>query len=134
MWIRWSLALALFGMGSAMSADADPANDVRIIDAPVPNYPVFASWFGMQSLCEVRFSLYDYGRVVVVDSAQCSSVLFCDSAIESVRNATLQVIDVVGTETPGERTNLLYPLEYAFYDGPGPTGEMVDCEMPDPLA
>lgn len=98
----------------ALSEEA--ANDVEIIRAPGPDYPYLAAMFGAEGTCSVRFSLYEYGDRIEVQSAMCSDSVFCEAAEAAVKSSRLRVIDHPATETPGERRNLVYPIAFTLQD------------------
>ena len=134
MWRSLTILIVGFGAQTIGLAFAHPHNDVEEIRPPQPDFPALASWLGLSGSCEVVFSVYDYGDTVIVDSARCSSVVFCKAAIQSIRDAELRVIDAADTNKPGIRSNIVYPLEFVYDDQLAPTVELVDCEMPEPLA
>lgn len=94
----------------AGSVSAHPHNSVEVIEPPIPEFPEGVIAPGR---CDVRFALSNYTEIRVL-SVECSDLVFCDSARDSVEEAKLTVIDNDGVEGPGNSRNAVYPLQFAF--------------------
>lgn len=97
--------------------DDVPSNDVEVVQPPTPEYPGIAAAFRAEGYCEVRFSLYNYGKEMSIDDLSCSSAVFCKAALEGMMAAKFKVTDVPGTNTPGARHGIVYPIAFAMEDG-----------------
>ena len=124
--LRWmavmAFAAALWtGLAGAEPVAVDdegyPANDLEILQPPQPEYPGVAAFFGLEGMCEVRFDLLAGGSVVSVREVACTLPVFCAAARKGVMRTKARVIDVPGARSPGERTNIVYPLKFQMSPG-----------------
>ena len=97
---------------SAAAHDVGPPNDVQVITPPKPDYPVIAAYMELRGDCDVTFALHDYGATKIIRDVSCTNLIFCMAAEEAVRRSKMKVIDVPGTEQPGERINIIYPMVF----------------------
>jgi len=91
-----------------------PANDVKILVPPAPEFPQIAARYGLEGKCEVLFDLTAGGEEINVRDAACTHPLFCKAARTAVEQASFRVIDVPGVIRPGERKNIILPIEFLF--------------------
>ena len=114
----WKIALCLnWAHACPFNAQAHPghpSNDIEILISPQPKFPQLALWLGLAGHCEVDFSLYQYGRILQIEAVRCTSRLFCRSAFDALTESRMRVVDVAGTATPGDRRNIVFPLDYVF--------------------
>ncbi|MEZ6002483.1 energy transducer TonB [Hyphomonas sp.] len=106
----------LVDSGLAQTPQDDVSNDVEIIEPPRPLYPFLAEVLGIEGMCEVRFNLLAGGVLVEIEEIACTHPVFCSAARDSVRQAKFRVIDLPGSKHPGQRNNLVYPMEFKFDD------------------
>lgn len=125
---RAVIASYLFLSGAAIAAPDEPLNSVEVLQPPRPEYPGPAAFFGVQGVCEVRFALLDYGVFIDVQNVACSNLIFCKSSTDAVRGSRFKVIDVPSTPHPGERHNIVYPINYNLDGRPaGQFGDLQEC-------
>ena len=116
------MILILVGGGSAI---AKQIVDSQVKIGPKPNYPMIATWLGLEGYCEVRLTV-DENRLPFAITPSCTRPIFCFEAKRAV-SATLfepKTIDGVPTVRP----NVVFPLEF-FFPGSGYHNE----EDPRPL-
>lgn len=88
------------------------SNAVTVLTPPSPIYPRFAIEMGIEGKCEIEFDLLEYGRLIVIRQVSCSSQVFCSTSSKAILESQFQVVDVKGTEIPGERWNIVYPISF----------------------
>ena len=99
----------------AFAEDAFPtdgSNTLIVVQPPTPLYPWVAAETRTRAHCEVKFDVLAYGNKVEIVSLKCSHPWFCAESENGLYRAKFRVEDIVGTDTPGERHNIVYPLDY----------------------
>lgn len=117
-WRQATISVAtftVFAQGALFNgaATAQRNHDARILTSPQPNYPNLATWLGIEGHCEVRFAVDEDGFPFSA-MASCSLPVFCFEAKRAVMATTFIPKRVDGVEQV--RTNIVYPLIFAFRD------------------
>lgn len=117
--------LAVGGAAFAQTREASPLNP------PVPKYPYWAAFFGIEGHCDVRFNVDEDGYVFGV-LASCSSRMFCHEANRTVSEVRFspKLIDGV----PTVRFNVVYPLTFRLDGGVGPDADFSPLEPCEEVA
>ncbi|MAK60576.1 MAG: hypothetical protein CMK09_06330 [Ponticaulis sp.] len=116
--------------GLASAAHAEVSNSVEVLKPPIVAFPQAAAAPGIRGHCEVRFDLEAYGETVLINEVRCSNKVFCQTAASGIRMGRYKVIDAKGTETPGEKSGLVYPITYSMNGERVPdTGELEVCPV-----
>lgn len=103
--------LIVFVVAGPMPATAKQTNDAQIKTWPQGKFPRLASWFNVEGHCDVRFSIDEEGYPFAV-TPYCTWKVFCFDAKRAVSGATFIPKRIDGI--PVIRTNVVYPMEYAF--------------------
>ena len=113
--VRGSKLIALILISAIANgvAEARQTHDARVIDPPTPKYPMLASWLQLEGRCEVRFAIDEDGLAFAVQPA-CTRPIFCFEAKRAVTAVRFEPKRVDGI--PMVRTNIIYPLTWAFHE------------------
>ena len=134
--LRWMIVVAFAvacwnaaAHGDSSEGKQHPSNDVETLVQPMPEFPQMAAYFGLEGMCQVLFDLRAGGEEIVVREAACTHPLFCKAARQAVEQARFRVIDVPGVKQPGERKNIILPLEFLFEPADHAWTAVVPCSV-----